>query len=265
MPTPDENLWLESEIRFREKWNFPNAVAAIDGKHILIEAPHHSGSNYYCYKKHCSIVLLAMVDADKKFIAIDIGAFGKNSDAGIFQNSNMGKSLREGNLNMPPPTPISEGGTVLPNVIVGDEAFPLCTYLMRPYSRDTIRLDEQKKTFNYRLSRARNTVENSFGLLVRKFRIFERRLHMFQDHTVTVMMAICCLHNFLRDDVCYWSERDLRVTLRNMHGIRNMRGIGGNSNYNAFEIRDAFKDYFCSESGSVPWQLGRVHAGRILQ
>lgn len=262
MPTPDENLWVLSEERFREKWNFPNAVAAIDGKHILIEAPQHSGSNYFCYKKHFSTVLLALVDANKKFIAIDVGAFGKNSDASIFRNSNIGKSLVNGNLHMPPAKPLPEENTILPHVIVGDEAFPLSTFMMKPYCREDIRDDIAKKTFNYRLSRARNTVENSFGLLVRKFRLFERRLHMSQTHTVTVVSAICCLHNFLRDDECYWTQRDLLVRLREMNGIRNIAGIGGNATTDARAIRDAFKDYFNSESGSVPWQLQRVQAGR---
>lgn len=51
---------------FCDKWKFPNAIAAVDEKHGLIQAPPHSGSNYFCYKKHFSLVLLALVDADKK-------------------------------------------------------------------------------------------------------------------------------------------------------------------------------------------------------
>ncbi|KAG8267774.1 hypothetical protein J6590_042711 [Homalodisca vitripennis] len=42
MPTLDEHLWMSSENDFSEKWNFPNAVAAIDGKHVIIKAPPHS-------------------------------------------------------------------------------------------------------------------------------------------------------------------------------------------------------------------------------
>ncbi|XP_022910414.2 uncharacterized protein [Onthophagus taurus] len=261
MPTPNENLWLSSEAQFRERWNFPNAVGALDGKHILIEAPQHSGSNYFCYKKHFSIVLLALVDANKKFIAVDVGAFGKNSDARIFQNSNMGQSLREGNFNMPPPKPLPDGNN-LPHVIVGDEAFPLCTYLMRPYSRDDVKGNEEKKIFNYRLSRARNTVENAFGLLVRKFRLFEHKLHMSRDHTVTIILAICALHNFLREDICYWSKND-HVRLSDMRGIKNMRGARGNIRTTALAVRNTFKDYFCSEVGSVEWQRRRVREGKL--
>lgn len=261
MPKPSEDMWTESEKGFCDKWNFPNAIAAIDGKHVLIEAPPHSGSNYFCYKKHFSLVLLALVDAHKKFIVVDVGAFGKNSDASILRSSSLGKSLQNGTLNIPPQK-IPPGGTEpLPHVIIGDEAFPLCSFLMRPYSRDDAQRNEEKKVFNYRLSRARNTVENTFGILTKKFRIFERRLSMHEEHIITVVMATCCLHNFLRNDTCYWTD-DLNTSLAEIAGLQNLRNIGGNPRADALAVRDSFKSYFNSAAGSIEWQLRRVRAGR---
>lgn len=145
MPKPPEEIWRESEEGFRKKWNFPNAIAAIDGKHVLIQAPPHSESNYFCYKKHFSTVLLALVDANYKFIVVDIGAFGKNSDASILRNSNLGKGLQNGTLNILSPKILPGGNDVLPHVIIGDEAFSLCTNLMRPYSGDDAQRNEEKK------------------------------------------------------------------------------------------------------------------------
>lgn len=264
MPVPNQELWIKSEKGFCDKWNFPNAVAAIDGKHVVIQAPPHSGSDFFCYKKHFSTVLLALVDPDYKFLFIDVGGYGKNSDASIFRTSYLGKSLADGSFNLPPPKALPGGNTILPHVIIGDEAFPLSTYLMRPYSRDNVQQDEEKKIFNYRLSRPRNTAENAFGILARKFRIFERRLNVSHEHCVSIVTATCCLHNFLRDDACHWTQSDLDLSMSNVEGLRNILGTGGASRQDALEVRDSFKEYFNSEIGSVEWQQRRVRIGQRL-
>ena len=47
MPVPDINHWHHSEQGFCTKWNFPNCIGAIDGKHVVMQAPNKSGSLYY--------------------------------------------------------------------------------------------------------------------------------------------------------------------------------------------------------------------------
>lgn len=59
-------------------------VGAIDGKHVRIQCPGKSGSLFYNYKDYYSIVLFAVVDTEYKFIGIDVGSYGRESDAGIF-------------------------------------------------------------------------------------------------------------------------------------------------------------------------------------
>lgn len=133
LPKPTEEMWKSIANDFYTIWNFPNCLGAIDGKHVTIQAPSKSGLLYFNYKKTFSIVLLALVDAHYNFIAVDVGAYGKNSDSGIFEKSNFGKALERDKLSVPRDAVLPGTQNLTPHVIVGDEAFPLKTYLMRPY------------------------------------------------------------------------------------------------------------------------------------
>ena len=64
---------------------------------------------------------------------IDLGGVGRHSDGGIFSNSSFGKSLEDGSLRLPDPSPLPGASEPVPYVLVGDEAFPLRNYLLRPY------------------------------------------------------------------------------------------------------------------------------------
>ena len=88
--------WLQKATSFEKLWKFPHCVGSIDGKHVQITAPGNTGSLYYNYKNTFSIVLLALVDAHLQFLAIDVGAYGRNSDGEIFANSNLGKAITNG-------------------------------------------------------------------------------------------------------------------------------------------------------------------------
>lgn len=260
MPSPSKETWIENEEQFNVLWNFPNCIAAIDGKHVITDKPPNSGSLYFNYKKSFSIILLAFVDAHCKFTAIDVGAYGRSSDGGVFANSVIGKKIMTNTLDIPDEKCLPGTNVLLPHVFVADEAFPLNKNLMRPYPGPQATNNEEVKIYNYRLSRARRVSENAFGILVKRFRIYQRRLQIIPENLDKVVLATCCLHNFLRNDTCHWVEEE--ESLPPPTGIRNVTGIGGSATTIAMRVREELKHYFNSDVGSVSWQRDMVRRGR---
>ena len=196
MPTSLDE-WRNIAQNFYEKWQFPNCLGALDGKHIAVRAPPKSGSLYFNYKGFFSIVLLALVDASGRFLYIDVGAYGRNSDGGILSNSSLGEALNQDLLNLPNPTELPVPGAselgAMPYVIIADEAFPLTGNIMRPYPGKSI--DRDKQVFNYRLSRARRIVEAAFGMLSQKWRVFDGKVRLDPSTTKVLVKTCCILHN----------------------------------------------------------------------
>ena len=259
---PSEQDWLAIAQNFDSYWNFPHCIGAMDGKHIVIQAPPNSGTLFFNYKGTFSVVLLALVNADYTFIAVDIGNYGRNSDGGTFARSPIGKGLADNALNVPKAEPLRNAPEYgpMPYSIVADEAFPLKEYLLRPYPGR--HLPQDKRIFNYRLFRARRISENAFALLATRWRIYQRRLGLHPENLNKVIKATVILHNMLQR--C--SRDELPVPPRESDSesasFQNIEPQPPRrpSNY-AMEVRDKFKEYFSSQSGSVPWQNGIVNRG----
>lgn len=256
IPAPSQEKWQQIADEMWTMWNFPNCLGALDGKHVNIQAPANSGSLYFNYKKTFSIVLLALVDANCKFIAVDIGSYGKNSDGGIFANSALGKGLENGTMNIPEDSPLPGTNILAPYVILGDEAFPLKKYLMRPYPGLKNVEDNEKRIFNYRLCRGRRLVECAFGILSQTFRVYQSRLIANPENATTIVLTTCILHNIIRNTRTINNEIDSTYT--NTSCVQNLRRQGGNAQTEAFETREIFKKFFNSPIGSVPWQADRM-------
>ncbi|XP_072167313.1 putative nuclease HARBI1 [Diadema setosum] len=102
--TPDE--WRRKAKVFQDRWNFPHACGALDGKHVAIRKPAHSGSIYYNYKGYYSIVMLVLSDREYNALWADVGSPGSQSDCGIFNRSGLLRSLTSGAIGFPPPEPL---------------------------------------------------------------------------------------------------------------------------------------------------------------
>lgn len=241
-----EDKWMDVANGFKTRAQFPNCLGAIDGKHIRLFKPAKSGSSYYNYKNYFSLLLLAICDSNYKFIFVDIGAYGRNSDSTIFEDTELYRRLQSNTLNIPNPSPITTNGETVPYVFIGDEAFALSQNLMRPYSGRNI--EQRKRIFNYRLSRARRYIECTFGILTSKWRIFHRPIDVSVDYAKDIVKACCILHNFVQRD-----GFDYEDTLT-IFGLEDELGDVYRNMTPADSIRSKFADYFMSDEGSLPWQ-----------
>jgi len=122
----------------------------------------------------------------------------KQSDGGTFTTSQFGFRLTDGRLDLPDDKAPPECPNLLPYVFVADEAFPLMRNIMRPYPGKKI--GARERVYNYRLSRARRVVENAFGILAARFRVFHRTLDQRPDTVDRIVKATCVLHNMLQKD-----------------------------------------------------------------
>nr|CAI5846601.1 unnamed protein product [Callosobruchus analis] len=126
-------------------------------------------------KHYFSVVLMVVVDSDYNFIFVDIGPTNH---------------LR---------TPVC---------ICGEEAVALHYHLLRPFGGHE--LDQLKRTFNYRLTRARRYVESAFGILSNEWRIFHRPMNVSFDLAVDIVIT-CVLQNFIHEEECFHLHNVLKM------------------------------------------------------
>lgn len=244
LPRPTEEMWKKIETGFKERWQFPNCIGSIDGKHVRIKCPKKSGSSYYCYKNFFSVVLLAVVDHDYKFVIVDVGSYGRHSDSAIFENTAFFREFLQGK-NILPPKPLPGTTTPVPHVLIGDEGFKLQTYLMRPFPKAAALEDPLKAIYNKCLCKTRRVVENAFGILVQKWRVFLRPIDLQIDAVEDVVKAACCLHNFLRSNESYVpTEEEEQVDNLQANAFLNTPRLKERSSTSAYAVRDQFLAYF---------------------
>jgi hypothetical protein len=255
-----EDQWLAIAHQFSTRWNFDHCIGALDGKHIVIRPPPNTGSEFYNYKHTFSVVLLALVDADYRFIYVDIGTNGRISDGGVYEKSALSTVLDTNSVCLPSDRPLPGRHKSMPYVIVADEAFPLKNYIMKPYSGRTTD-SVKRRIYNYRLSRARRVVENAFGILANRFRVFLAPIPLAPKKVQTIVLTACLLHNFLRGKVIQNSLTEASVAETDTITVQSsgqswlslatcqQRRYTDQAN----EIRNEFCEYFSSE-GSVAWQ-----------
>ena len=116
--------WLKIAQLFHDRWQLPHCIGAADGKQVRILHPRNSGSEFYNYKGFFSVVLLAVEDADYKFIFADVGCQGRISDGSILRNSLFWKALVMALLAYPSPNCYPSQHTNLSMAVTPTSRYP---------------------------------------------------------------------------------------------------------------------------------------------
>ena len=200
---------------------------------------------------------MAVCDSKYRFTLVDTGDSGSQSDGSVFASSFLGHPIENDMLNIPKLSPLPNSETCLPFVFVGGDAFGLKENMMKPYPSQNRTLEE--KVFDYRLSRARRIIENSFGIATARFRIFRRPINAKVSTVKSVTKAVVGLHSFLmkknhegdnqycppnyidREENDHVLSGDCRQQQSHISGLKDVGRIGSN-NYSK-TIRDKFKDF----------------------
>ena len=124
--------WLNVLKRFKDRWNYPHALRAIDDKHIRFQKPKNGGSFYYNYKHTHSIILMAIAGPDYKCLYADAGSNGRFNDSGIWNKCALLQGILNGTVELPADGMLQNGENVS-YVFLGDDAFALKEFLMKPF------------------------------------------------------------------------------------------------------------------------------------
>ena len=193
---------------FKAEFRLPGCIGAIDGSLIPMKKPpsKYTGGDsdsFWCWKGHCGILLLAVVDARCRFQYINVGAPGTVGDAGLYAQSELCAQIDVGLLKrVSVPIVVDNDVQQVTPFLVGDSAFALSEHMLKNYdifSRET-RESPSKTEFNRRLTNCRRLSEMAFGRLKGRWAICTRNHTYYRPAICRVMTeASCGLHNFLED------------------------------------------------------------------
>ena len=183
---------------FSRKSEVPNVMAAVDGSHP-IKAPKINHEDYFNRKHFYSYVVQGVVDSSQLYLSVSTGYPGSMHDARVLRLTELFDAAENEDFLMEPTLDVN--GTVIRPLIVGDSAYPLKTWLLRPF-KDNGTLDQHQRYFNKQLSKARVVSEHAFGSTKNRWRVLQKRLDEQSDRVPDTIFACCVLHNIciLRGD-----------------------------------------------------------------
>ena len=208
---------------------------------------------------------MAIAGREYKCLYADVGSNGRANDSGVWNKSSLLQPIQNGSVKLPKDDALPVNGVIAPYVFVGDDAFALKKFMMKPYPQQNLTAD--KRVDNYRHSRAKRISENLFGILASRWRIFFTTINLEPKHVENIVLSALALHNMLiknpayrpgnladtllEDDEVLEGEWRDTVDTDSFYPLQIPRSVHNPSI--AAKKKDNFRDYFMNE-GVVEWQ-----------
>jgi hypothetical protein len=219
---------------FFNKCGYPLCLGALDGTHIAVKAPTGFECDYFNYKKHHSIIMLATVNADLIFTYVNVGAPGRCNDSSIYNNCTLSNVIQH---SMYQKHFMLVRNIKIQSHLIADSAFALNSTLLKPYA-DRPNIPRYQSLFNYRLSRARCSVERAFGLLKNRFRLLHRKMEHDLYNVGNIIKAATIIHN-----LCVSTGDNIEIDWETPLVIHKKPSCNTHTSTGT-DVREALADYF---------------------
>lgn len=174
-PRDDEARKTKQE--FIKIAGFPNTLGCIDGTFIRILAPTENEPDFVNRKGFHSLNVQMVCDAKFKFTSVCASWPGSVHDSRIWREFSLCRQFQRGEHN---------------GILLGDSGYPCKRFLMTPYLNPQTNAQQR---FNASLCRTRVLIEQSFGILKRRFSCLQGILRTTPDQAVGYVVACVILHN----------------------------------------------------------------------
>ncbi|XP_067615356.1 uncharacterized protein [Eurosta solidaginis] len=196
LPNKKSSDWRKISEQFESEGLLPNCVGAIDLRTIQLRCPKKDLVSFYQKKGKYIFSIFGACDAKYKFTGIDV-AVHQNKEVGEVWTTGFESKVIKGLLHLPERKFLPNSNIRFPYYFVGDSTCALKPNIMRPfpdisskYKRDNI------ETFNWHLNRTYQKIDNTFGVIAARWKIWTTPMVMAPKKMEIVVKATILLHNF---------------------------------------------------------------------
>ncbi|KAK7479875.1 hypothetical protein BaRGS_00028865 [Batillaria attramentaria] len=202
----------EVSQHFQVKHTLPSVLGTIDVLHINAKTPQEHKDYYTNSHGETTIILQSVCDHKHRFLHCSTGWPGSMDETKVLYDSDLYSDV------------CHQTTKYFPNdfYVVGDEAYPLMEWLMKPFELNTILTPHQKR-FNTCIREICHYSTMAYTFLMTRFpRLEFVDMEGMQRMVITVLVC-CALHNFCVDQADQMFE-NAQVTVRN-HNTCPQEGV----------------------------------------